>query len=322
MLTFKKNLYLLSLTLICISCLKEEVPIQPQIRTANITQVDMGSDYGLQIYFNLENNSIVKQNIKTDWDIGFECSNQGWHVILNSSIASAAANTGISDFSSVVDTTGTQWNWDVSSGNLDSTAIGDYRNNNEVFIIDRGYDINGSPIGFKKIKINTTSLNEYEIHYADLDGNNDNTIIVSKDSTVNFIGFSFNNNASISIEPNKENWDVLFTQYIHLFKNPLLPYLVTGVIKNRNNTKISFDEVNSYENINSSNLNMYQFENENDIIGYDWKTYDFNSGTYIVDELSNFIIQTNIGFYYKLHFIDFYNDAGVKGAPKFEFQKL
>ena len=318
----KNIFFLLSFPILYSSCLKEEIPIQPQIRTANVSQVNMGSDYGLQIYFNLDNNTIVKQNIKTDWDIAFECNNNGWHVILNSSIASSAANTGNTDFASIDDTSGTQWNWDVPNGNLDSTAIGDYRNNNEIYIIDRGYDIDGNAIGFKKITFDNISQTEYEIHYADLDGNNENSIIISKDSLVNFIGFSFTTNNVVDIEPNKENWDLLFTQYTHIFKNPVMPYLVTGVMINRFNTEISDDNVNTYDDISSSNLDLYEFNNEIDFIGYDWKTYDFNSGTYVVDQNSNFIIKTNIGFFFKLHFIDFYDDAGLKGSPKFEFQKL
>ena len=318
----KNIIYILSLSTIYISCLKEEIPIEPQIRTANVSQVNMGSDYGLQIYFNLENNSIVKQNIKTDWDIAFESSIDGWHIILNSSVASSVANTENTNFNSVIDTTGTNWKWDVPNGNLDSTAIGDYRNNNEVYIINRGYDINGNLIGFKKITFDNISGNEYEIHYADLDGNNENSIIIPKDSSVNFIGFSFTTNSIVDIEPNKENWDLLFTQYTHIFQNPLMPYLVTGVIINRNNTSISSDNVNVYDEINSSNIDSYVFNNEIDFIGYDWKTYDFNSGNYVVDQNSNYIIKTNVGFYYKLHFIDFYDDAGLKGSPKFEYQKL
>ena len=36
----------------------------------------------------------------------------------------------------------------------------------------------------------------------------------------------------------------------------------------------------------------------------------------------NFIIKNSIGLYFKLHFIDFYNDSGEKGYPKFALQQL
>ena len=56
------------------------------------------------------------------------------------------------------------------------------------------------------------------------------------------------------------------------------------------------------------------------MIGYDWKSY--NSGTYEVDINKNYIIKTTEDLYYKIHFIDFYNDQGEKGTPKFEISSL
>ncbi|HRS01468.1 MAG TPA: HmuY family protein [Bacteroidota bacterium] len=36
----------------------------------------------------------------------------------------------------------------------------------------------------------------------------------------------------------------------------------------------------------------------------------------------DYIIKSVNGYLYKLHFTAFYNEKGVKGYPKFEFQKL
>ena len=90
------------LLILCISaltgCLKEELPIEPHQQGEVLTsQVDMGSDYGSQIYFNLNDNSVVGQNLRTDWDIAFEARTSGWHVLLNSSLGGKAANTGETD---------------------------------------------------------------------------------------------------------------------------------------------------------------------------------------------------------------------------------
>ncbi len=59
-----------------------------------------------------------------------------------------------------------------------------------------------------------------------------------------------------------------------------------------------------------------------DVIGYSWKEYNFGSSTYEVDPSKNYIIKTTEGMYYKIHFIDFYNDQGDKGTPVFETQLL
>ena len=56
-----------------------------------------------------------------------------------------------------------------------------------------------------------------------------------------------------------------------------------------------------------THTHVVAFNNEIDFIGYDWKTYDFNSGNYVVDQNSNYIIKTNVGFYYKLHFLNLYD---------------
>ena len=58
------------------------------------------------------------------------------------------------------------------------------------------------------------------------------------------------------------------------------------------------------------------------VIGYDWKTYDYESGSYIIHPEKNFVIKDKSGFYYKFHVIDFYNDSGQKGNIKFEFMLL
>ena len=49
---------------------------------------------------------------------------------------------------------------------------------------------------------------------------------------------------------------------------------------------------------------------------------NFNTNAYSVNPKMNYILKVADGFYYKLHFLDFYNDQGIKGYPKFEFQKL
>lgn len=59
-----------------------------------------------------------------------------------------------------------------------------------------------------------------------------------------------------------------------------------------------------------------------DAIGYDWKFYDLDAGQYTVFSDQNYIIRDQEGFYYKLHFVDFYNNQGEKGFPTMEVQRL
>ena len=58
-------------------------------------------------------------------------------------------------FSDSISTSNLSWTWDNPSGNLDSTAFGDYREKSGFFVIDRGYNIDASLRGFKKISIDS-----------------------------------------------------------------------------------------------------------------------------------------------------------------------
>jgi len=69
-------------------------------------------------------------------------------------------------------------------------------------------------------------------------------------------------------------------------------------------------------------IGQYNFTNMQNKIGYDWKSYNFSSKSYNVNPNITYIITDIDGRYFKLHFIDFYNDNREKGNPKFEIQEL
>ena len=308
------------------SCIKE-IPIKPHSQgELNLGSIDMGNDYNNQIFYSLSENEIVKQNLETQWDIAFECRENGWHVILNSSLSGAVYNSNETEFNSVTNISGNEnWKYDSPSGNLDSTAFGDYRNGN-VYIIDRGVSVSqgGVSLGYKKVIISCINSLQYEIRSADINGDLDTTIIITKDTNVNFLAFSFNSNSILDIEPNKNQWDLLFTAYTHVFNSfsPPMPYRVSGVLLNRNNTTVKVDTNNNFENIDYETANQYEFSSNIDEIGYDWKNYSFSTSMYSVDINKTFIIRNQSGLFFKLRFIDFYNDNGDKGSPKFELQQL
>ena len=189
----------------------------------------------------------------------------------------------------------------------------------QFYIIDLGYSYDGTHLGFKKLKILSLSDNEYNIEFESLDGSNAIITSITKNSLYNFSFFSFETNNIVEIEPKKNDWDLVFGQYAHLFE-PTFPYLVTGVLSNRNGVEVAevFDK--SFEDIQYSDVSEYYFSDHINIIGYDWKTY--NGASYTVDITKNYIVKTTEGLYFKIHFIDFYNQQGDKGSPMFELSSL
>ena len=319
-----KQIKIICIAVLLFSCEKSEIPIQPhEMGDILSNQINMESDYSKQVFYSLNNNIAIKENIKTDWDLGFESSEEGWRIILNTSTYSSVSKIINSNFEESISINNLTWQWENPTGIIDGTAIGDYRNENVIFIINRGYNINGNAAGYKKFMIESINDEYYIIKYANLDNTNSNTIEIQKDNSKNFQYLSFKNNTVVNIEPNKEDWDLLFTQYTHLFNDPDLPpsYLVTGVLINYlNNVLVSKDSINTFEDINYSNVETYTFSNKQNVIGYDWKTYNGNG--YVINTNLTYIIKDISNRYFKMRFIDFYNSYGEKGHPSFEIQEL
>ncbi len=311
------------------SCYKEELPVAPYEAGDVLTaEIEMEEDYKWQVYFDLKTNKMVGKNLKTEWDLAFETTPNGYAVILNSAKSMFAYNTLSTNFSEtfkISDYSGSR-KWDNPNGNLDATAIGDWRNNNHVYLIDRGYNEQGQQLGFRKIQLLQVDGEKYIIKVAALNGENEVTYTVNKNAGYNFTFVSFNNDKaeSIQVEPAKNTWDLAFTQYTYIFYNsePPTPYLVTGCLLNRYNTVAVADTTIAFENIDLEYAINKTYTNNIDAIGYNWKEYDFDANSYLVYSNINYIIKDAEGSYYKLHFIDFYNRQGKKGYPTFEFQRL
>lgn len=306
------------------SCKKEELPV-PAHDPGNVitATVNMEANYKWQIYYDLKTNSVVGQNLKTAWDLGFEATPTGYRIILNTSKAMFARNTGNTNFTDITDTLGfsASKKWDEPSGNLDSTAIGDWRATKNVYVIDRGYDETGVHQGFRKIQFITVDANKYIVRFSQLNGTEDITLQINKDSTYNFQFLSFATNNVLIIEPPKTTWDLVFTQYTHIFIDPTpTPYLVTGCLLNRFSTSAKMDSLVTFASIDLQVAQNFILSSNINVIGYNWKTY--TNGVFKTHPQMNYIIKDSEGFYYKLHFIDFYNGSGIKGNPKWEFQQL
>ena len=323
------------LTLISLfSCLKEEEPIQPMDRGGvKLGGIDINnnSDYSKQIYYDMEENKVVRFVDRTSWDLGFESTPTGVNIITNTSCKMVVAKTGETDFRNVTDLGAMtlSYDWDDASGNPDSLALRDWINSgtpsNEVFVIDRGEKPSLVPRGFKKIKIKSVSSTEFVIEYANINGSDFHTKTIPKNSDKNYTSFSFEEGGKIvEVEPNKNNWDLVFTQYLTTYYDlvPQINYSVNGLLINNKQCKgvKVFDK--SFTDISISAISSYTLTDSANVIGYNWKFYNFSEATYSVVPNMNYIIQNNDGYYYKMRMIDFYSSTGIKGSPRFEFEKL
>lgn len=323
----KLTIGIICCVLLFVSCEKKELPAPKYNRGNVITQqVEMTSNYKNQVWFRLSDNSIVTSNNKTDWDLGFESSALGFHLILNSSKAMKAYKTTYTNLTNVTDTVGLGVNGlaDMPTGALDSTSIGNWQTSNTVYIINRGYNEVGQQQGFYKLKINSVSSTGFTFEYADIFSTSVYNGIINKNSDYNFNMYSLTTHQQLIIEPKKIDYDLCFTQYSHVYYDPppLHFYQVTGVLSNSFNTRIIKITDKPFNTIVIADTLNKSFSIHKNTIGFDWKAFDLSTNIFTVNPNICYIINDSKGFYYKLHFIDFYSSSGIKGYPKFEFIKL
>jgi hypothetical protein len=325
------------LALFLTSCFKEDERVAPH-EAGNFTTdtVALTDTYKCQVYYSLSDSNTVLTNLKTIWDLGFESSSDGWRVVLNSSCFMKAAFLEGQDFGLPVDTTGALWQFNPSDGSADSLAIGhwfsvqgsDTLGLGRLMVIDRGMDEKGIPRGFRQLMIDSLSGGTYYFRMAAYNGSDVKSYAVSKKTGVNYSLFSIADPSAQPVEPPAANWDLLFSQYTTLLFTDAgvpYPYLVTGVTINPYLVEIAADSLTPFSEIDYEKANSLSFTRQADRIGYNWKRYDFDAGTYTVNPDLVFVIRDTKGYLYKFRFIGYYkyhNNTLEKGYPSFEYQKL
>ncbi|MBE0646572.1 MAG: HmuY family protein [Bacteroidales bacterium] len=317
-------------------CFKEDEMVEPYPRgDAKTDTIAMTQTYKYQIYYNLDSIGTVSTNPKKESDLAFECKEGGWHIILNTANFMYAADLGVMPFGMPQDTVGVTWWFDRSDGNPDSTAIGvwfdinsngDTISNHHVYAINRGLDDLGNPLGYMQVIFDSLKNGNFFFRFTPLLGGTPVSAMVAKDPSVNYRYFSFDDGGVIrNLQPPKPNWDLLFTQYTTLLFTDIgeaYPYLVTGVLINRNGVEVSKDTLNDFSTLTFDQAQQMVYSSNLDAIGYDWKYYNFEAGSYSVTLGVTYVIRNHNGFYYKLRFVGFYNELGQKGYPVIEYQQL
>lgn len=303
------------------ACRKNELPVSQPDKGAVITSsVSMSSNYKYQIYFDLSSNSNKGQHPKTDWDLGISTVSGSNDIILNTSKMMFVAPITTQSFDQIQDTLGfaSIKKTDDSKGlSSDLACFG-----NQLFIVDKGMNELGLHLGFYKLEVLEQTPSSVTIKCANLNGTSEETKIISKNPDYNYVFINWENGINeVMIEPAKSEWDLIFTQYTHLFYEPeFTPYLVTGCLLNSNSTFAIEVENKSFDEIDLNYAETQFYSYKRDAIGYDWK--EFNGTVYTVNSDKIYIVKDQEGFYYKLRFIDFYDELGTKGAPQFEHQRL
>ena len=290
---------LLILAIVSVSCFEKETPRPMPHIPGDVTrdQVFIDADYKYQVFYNLRTGIATGRNLKTDWDFAIN-ENQ---ICLNTSKFMTAAKTNESDINMVSSKVGFTFLPDKPSGYLKDLSIGKWEEN-KVYILDRGYDALGKQLGFAKIKVFTKEGKVF-LEYALLANKEAKILEISPKIGLHSTYISIEK-GEVSIAPEIDQWHLCFTQYTHVYEDGT-PYLVTGVLINRENTNaVEFSDT-SFQNINLSEAKNLIYLDSANVIGFDWKVYSFETSSFSTDSERNYLLKIN-SEYYKLHFLDFY----------------
>ena len=326
-----ENIWLFFL-LILGSCFPEDERVEPHDPgDLEVGQVAMGSFYGQQVWYDLSANKVASEGAITDWDLSFDITPGSYCIRLNSARFMYAGNTFDTTFSQDILLVDPEMRFDKSDGNPDSTALGAWYTIEEevvqsrrfVYLLDLGVDARNKEQGLKKVQFDLSD-GDYLIRYSDPGQATDTTVLIPRNGASARLYFSFEDGV-VDPAPLPATWSLLFTRYTTMLFTDLdeeYPYLVTGALLNPEGVTAALDTIHEFEEITIADTTELELTPQADIIGWEWKYYDFDAGLYTILPEFTYVIRDRDGFYYKLRFIDFYNDLGEKGHPKFEFIRL
>ena len=264
--------------------------------------ISMGAGYENMLFYSLET-GLVAEAPMDGWDISFDVRSMGSSIRINGGMGHSLYYYGTLD------------EWDtVSLDNLDmsnqlrnkhnSWSLGAFTQFNDPdndFDLGWGiYDIithivTGDkvfvlmlPTGeYKKITIISLASGVYTFKYADINGENEYEIEISKND---FSGklqayFNLSSNQILDYEP-EESWDFLFTRYVEDLGNEYY-YGVTGVL-NRH-TIGAYQADNLFDPFVDQTYDENLLNDSVNCIGYDWKEYSMGSGYSLVDDRCYFV---------------------------------
>jgi hypothetical protein len=261
-----------------------------------------------------------------DWDIAFQLRGFAASILINSknNVKLYKADKAVSQWSSMTayDTTGIVSNpayelfnsdtsWDFGAFNVTNDinnafdlGWGLYDFTTHAIVGDSIYFIKLATGDIKRLQIIDLATGTYNFRWSDLDGSNEQVRSLNKATYAGkyFAYYSIATDVAIDREPLINDWDLVFQQYLTL--TPFI-YKVTGVLSNDSVFVAKAYPVDVY-NATSAGLT---FEEEINTIGYDWKTFDMNTNTWIIADSTVYFVTDRAGATWKVVFTGFGGSA-------------
>ncbi len=315
------------------SCSDDEVITPPPSLGSTITLQggEGGASAANSVYldFSTETQTSIE---RISWHLGFNCGSD-FGVILNNTTGSRATeaensisiNTIMSDeqrayYKDTVLALG------MGMGSFDIVdTIGQDLSQT---IIKEGktylYDAGDADIELFKVNVTMKDNNTYLLKYALWNSSDVKTLEIAKKPAYHFVGASLAHNRVLDIQPEKNNWDMVWSRNTYISAMmPGVPFVMADIVflnKGVQAAEIMIDETVTYENYGSANIGSAAFSSNTDAIGANWRHGGGPTAAPSVKTDRFYVIRDNAGNTYKLRFISMNDaDGGVRGYPEVEY---
>lgn len=280
--------------------------------------VSVGAGYANQVYYSLENGEVANNKLDA-WDLAFDVSLRGAVVKFNAATGATLSaypkgdisswnsidTTGIEDWQKLYDTD-TSWNTTafnrISSGSPFDLGWGQYSTITHAITGDSLYLLKTANGKYKKLAIDNLKFGTYNLRIGNLDDNVVDSVKIKKSdyATKSFVYYSIKDKQIKDLEPNKADWDLVFTKYTTEL-GPDLFYGVTGVLSN---SGVEVQEVDS-TTYDDAVLDSAEFSSDINIIGFNWKKFSRQTFSYSIDTTTVYFVKDKAGEVWRVGFIGF-----------------
>ena len=232
---------------------------------------------------------------------------------------------------------------DNAEGTLEGTAFSEVSTTateNYVYILSLGYEIPTKPAetgsiattgdqrGYMKVRV-LSDGNSYTIQYAELaETESYNEVTISKDAAYNLTAFSLTNGETISVEPNKDQWDINLSGVFSYYGDSgglvagltYSDYVLHNTLGNVGLYQVTIEgDVPTYSNFTMGDVDESAFVFDNRaVVGSGWRDA-FNG---VINENVYYVLKDADGNYYKFDFTDYKSTEGERGHYQFTYERL
>lgn len=304
------------------------------IQLNGIAGTEPGSSAGNAVFLDLSGNTQTPI-LRSSWDLGFYAGSD-FRVIINNMTAATAIEVNKTDINAVTAAdldvaklaigqgSGTFDLIDNIYGDLTKTVVKEVsatEADNKVYVLNRTGGSGAVLPNDQLYKIRVLRKGTgYTVQYAKLTETSFKTLDIAKDAAYNFQFASLVDGKTVSVEPVKDRWDIVWGYSMYF--TGTFPYAFSDLVFINKQGGVEAAEVLTsavaYDAFAESNLSAITFSKDRDVIGSKWRA---TQGTIGVKTDRYYLIKDSAGNIYKLRFLSFHaDDGGVRGKPKLEYK--